>query len=476
MAKLTVTIPAVDVIVDGVTYRKVDRKAQAGDIIKALERGADIEPGAFYNVISADTFSDAANDGRPLSSWEHEVYAPVADAPVSGITYVGAQYRKVYRSAREGDAIVFTDELELPGYLTLDKPYHVTRIDGADDAHVEDNDGDDFDTCGHTFDVYETVTEVTQAPVEYREVKRPADVGERIKIVERLFSSDPYENGDELTVSKRLDSERISVEVRSKTAIVRDEEYIVLEPVASAVTTQPKRLTIGDYAKVITSAGRHGCAVGSVVKISVDDRSAMPYRAEKADGTSGGWMFESNVVPATEAEFLAQKKPAEPVRLAVGAYAKITSFDGAYTSGVSVGLIVKIAQTDSSQRPYYAEKLDGSRAGWFKPEQLTLATPEEVAEGQRKAKEAQETAKWSTIGREVNEFKRGDIVSIVKKSGEKGVGTVEEAFGPGSAIGVRMGAKVWDGSEFHGVFFDEGDTATLIVPAEQRFDTAAEAA
>jgi hypothetical protein len=34
MGKLNVVVPAVNVTVDGIEYRKVDRKAQAGDIVR----------------------------------------------------------------------------------------------------------------------------------------------------------------------------------------------------------------------------------------------------------------------------------------------------------------------------------------------------------------------------------------------------------------------------------------------------------
>lgn len=382
MAKLNVTIPAVDVIVNGVTYRKVDRKAQAGDIVKALERGADIEPGAFYNVISADTFSDAANDGRPLSSWEHEVYAPVAAVPISEITYEGATYRKVDRSAREGDCVVFT---EYASCITKGQPYLVYEIDYAGDAQITDDDGDSYDTCGDTFDVYEKVAQPT---------------------------------------------------------------------------VEPKRLTVGDYARIITADGGHGCAIGSVVKISVDDHKSMPYRSEKADGTTGGWMYESNVEPATEAEFLAQRKPAEPV-FSVGELVKVTAVG---THFAKVGDVLRIFEfVDYGPNRIHCEKLDGYRpmAGFFYERELTKLTAEEAATIE---KETQETAKWAAIGRKVGEFKRGDIVEATRRMGEKErvIGAVQDV--ETDVLGVKLPAGAYYSVNSAG--------ATLIVPVEQRFDRA----
>lgn len=84
MVKLNVTIPAVDVMVNGQAYRKVDRKAQAGDIVKALYAREDITEGAFYAVY-ADGDGDPAfrdDDGDERCVFleyrdRYETFAPV---------------------------------------------------------------------------------------------------------------------------------------------------------------------------------------------------------------------------------------------------------------------------------------------------------------------------------------------------------------------------------------------------------------
>ncbi|WP_342439294.1 hypothetical protein NSS79_10475 [Paenibacillus sp. FSL L8-0436] len=463
MAKLNVTYPASEVTVGDVIYRKVDRKAQAGDIVKVLAGGLDITNGAFYLVERGRElyFRDDVGHARYRIEGrvgQHEVYTPVisastADIPVdmSGqITFEGTQYRKVSRSAREGDVIVFTKNT---AYVSVGKPYLVNEIDSADDAQITDDDGDDFDTCAKEFDVYEKVTEpstkyrevkrkanvgervrvfghhdtsqnteqavirvednghiyyadggrmpggyVVLEPIAaptaaYVEAKRKANVGERIKIVNRLFMSDPYETGDELTVSKRLDSERVSVDVGGRSAIVRDEEYVVLEP-------KPKRLTVGDYAKVIARGGNHNYEVDSVVRITEDDRTGAPYRAEKADGTVGNWLTEELVEPATEAEFLAQRKPAEPARLKVGDYAKVIDASG---SGSAVlGDIVEVTHVRSASDPRDGDMVSvktsaGDAYNMFS-RRFTTATPEEVSEAQRKIEKAQAVGPFADGG------------------------------------------------------------------------------
>lgn len=564
MAKLNVTIPAVDVMVNGQAYRKVDRKAQAGDIVKALSTYTDIAAGAFYEVYAdwngVPSFRDDNNDERSVFlSWQdrYETYEPVTTktpADPSGITsgavinYSGDTYRKVDRSAREGDVIVFPEAPR--SYLTSGNPYLVDEIDFAGDAQITDDDGDDLDTDGLAFDVYAIVSEEvaqipTQPSAEYREVKRWAEKGERIRIVNLHPHEHHYEQGAEFTVNDtdgdgdvrvtcgerahklvalseyvvlepvtptadtyvhngvtyRKDSRVANVgelvlvvantmsgnehgyDIGAVTEIIGEHaggrhgvqrrgsgtrreylataDYVVLVPIPSAETAptplkyaagdfvkvtgnsahhdyavdivvkitetrdnaryggqqfraekadgtrgnwlvtndvEPadeaafeaakaelqKRVTVGDYVKVVREGGSHNYTVGSVVKVTRIDCGTLFY-AEKPDGTVGNMLALKQTEPATEAEFLAQRNPAEPVRLKVGDFAKVLHKSSMHTEDyVSVGDIVKIAQDDDSRIPFRADVLEGRRAGWFTPDQLTQATPEEVAEAQRK--------------------------------------------------------------------------------------------
>lgn len=81
---------------------------------------------------------------------------------------------------------------------------------------------------------------------QYREVKRKANAGERIKIVNAGYAGDPpvYSNGDELTVIR--DNGSIGVRVDRKwcdgsdiNAWVSHEEYVVLEPIAPLAANLP---------------------------------------------------------------------------------------------------------------------------------------------------------------------------------------------------------------------------------------------
>ncbi|NGM81245.1 hypothetical protein G5B47_02330 [Paenibacillus sp. 7124] len=539
MAKLNVTYPAVNVLVNGVEYRKVDRKAQAGDIVKMLEADIDVETGAFYNLAdgSATHFMDDDHDPRLLNGWEHEVYAPVS-AESDTITFEGAAYRKVARIASVGDVIVFTDGAQLPSYLTLGRPYVVTEIDSVDDAQITDDDGDDYDTCGKTFDVYEKVAEAAQ---QYREVSRKASVGERIKIVDKDPFERNYKNGAEFVVN-RADSDGdvyVNCAGDDEYYVLRS-EYVVLEPddayVHSGVTyrkesrvanvgeivlvvantmignkhgykigevteivgewlagsygpqrkgsgksgpylatadyvvlvptdkpEEPTPYSAGDYVKVTGNSVHHNYEIGSVVKIAQitakDTDGNDEFRAEKADGSIGNYIRVSECEPATETEFLAQKKPKDP-RDAFAKGDKVRLISGGETSGLCDYATGGVYTVNAPKSPYDNGKVQitggGQRYGYAKPEELEKLTAEEASAIE---KERVETEKWAKIGRKVNEYKTGDIVQYVT-AGYSAVVPVIEVVSDGVKV------KTVD----YGVCTERYDSVKLIVPVEQRFD------
>jgi hypothetical protein len=414
MAKLNVTIPAVDAMVNGQAYRKVDRKAQAGDIVKFTDGALPsfVTDGAFYAVDRVDGAGDAHitdndGDGYDTAGDSFEVYAPLSvDPPVAPsdeLTFGGATYRKVDRPACEGDVIVITKVVH-PRYeqrVTVGNAYMVTEVDDAGDAQIADNNGRDYDTSGDTFDVYEKVAQPpAQAPdmppVEYREVIRWAEKGERIRIVNRHPNEHRYEQGAEFVVNS-VDGDgdvRVTLGDSDRKLVVLS-EYVVLEPTAAQAPAQPKRYAACDYVKVTGNSVGHGYADGSVVKIAETKDNArhggQQFRAEKADGEVGNWLVTDDVEPADEAGFEAQK----PAELEAGDLAKIARAR---------------AEVDSSDIPYRAEKVDGSDYDWFCVGDLEKLTVEEAAAIE---KEAQETAK------------QDKLTSIVRNVQESGIPVME---------------------------------------------------
>ncbi|WP_418041082.1 hypothetical protein [Paenibacillus xylanilyticus] len=404
MAKLNVVIPAVEVTVDvegkAVTYRKVDRKAQAGDIVKMLRNGLGISYGDYFAIDADLKFLD--NDGGTRSithrvNAEHEVYEKVA----------------------------------------------------------------------------------VSTP-KYREVKRKANVGERIKIVAihpESMKVGSVSVGEEFTV-KMVDAtgDVWSVEERPIQGIISTRfqgeirEYVVLEPV-TVEPPKPERLKVGDYARVTTIDDIDGSApvpyvnVGDIFEISEDDKTSVPYYGKRVtDGKTACFMAE-RLVRATDEEVAAAKREDLLAQFTVGDTVKLTIQAGknprfGYGS-VDNGDIGKVTEVF---RTHIVVDFSPKQRGWkADPTELTKLTAEEVAEIER---EQAEEARWNAIGRKVNEFKRGDIVEVTISNSGHAVGTIGELVsGSHFAIPTEFGVRANGSTKCH------LSGLKLVTPVEQRFDT-----
>lgn len=111
------------------------------------------------------------------------------------IEYNGDVYKRVEDSAQIGDIIQLGDEGS--DYLTDGGYYEVVAVDWGGDAQIFDDDGDGFDTydLDEGFTVFRKKEEPTS---QYREVKRHAKVGERIRIINK---PNVYKAGDLVRVT-----------------------------------------------------------------------------------------------------------------------------------------------------------------------------------------------------------------------------------------------------------------------------------
>lgn len=90
----------------------------------------------------------------------------------------GVIYEKVDDEAKKGDYIVYD---EVPrSYLTSGKPYVVKFVDDCDDAHIKDDEGDDFDTSGDEFKVYRKKAPFTTVEVLSNE---NAEIGDKFVVL-----------------------------------------------------------------------------------------------------------------------------------------------------------------------------------------------------------------------------------------------------------------------------------------------------
>lgn len=297
--------------------------------------------------------------------------------------------------------------------------------------------------------------------VQYNEVKRAAKVGEKIKVVDAFATSGEYRDGDVFEVishSPETPERHASVLVKEHRMKILDKEYVVLEPIATAPSltaletelaatkakvaemeaqlaevkrakAEAQRLKVGDYAKVVQSG--HG-NYGKIVKITRDDRPGQyVYGTEHLNGVGADIHTPSQLTRATDEEITeAKRKLAEKSLLTVGEYAKIVDASG---HPFALGEIVVVQQTDYADAmiPYRVRDLSASKRSWVKSYRVVRATDEEVAEALRAAEEAKRKlepheveAKWHAIGREVGEFKVGDVVKTLHAVGGHPVGTV----------------------------------------------------
>lgn len=73
------------------------------------------------------------------------------------------------------------------------------------------------------------------ATQQYREVKRKAAVGERIRVVKASYTMGRYDNGDEFTVNHVDRDDDVYVSIEGKERLICLSEFVVLEPVTQPI-------------------------------------------------------------------------------------------------------------------------------------------------------------------------------------------------------------------------------------------------
>lgn len=158
----------------GEIYEKVDGPAQANDLIYATTNTlVDVTKNSFYKCIGVDSdgcvvFYDDADDFMTRQPRSFQVFRKISVQPSladrvkkleSRVDKLEGKiddgYRLVTdREPRVGDYIKF-DEAPCC-YLTAGKYYEIEEFDG-DDPIIIGDDGDEYDTFGTKFEVYEKV-------------------------------------------------------------------------------------------------------------------------------------------------------------------------------------------------------------------------------------------------------------------------------------------------------------------------------
>lgn len=136
---------------------------------------------------------------------------------------------------------------------------------------------------------------------QYREVKRKAAVGERIKIVAASYTMGRYDNGDEFVVNHVDRDDDVYVSIDGKDRLICLSEFVVLEPIAQPIAPSPLgtsflssdplyaafRQFVADNAdelrKLLPEIDPPGISVGGIVgaPVTVADSDAVIARTPK---------------------------------------------------------------------------------------------------------------------------------------------------------------------------------------------------
>jgi len=107
---------------------------------------------------------------------------------------------------------------------------------------------------------------------------------------------------------------------------------------------QARRLTVGDYARVVANDTMHSANIGDIVKIVEDDYDDHPYRCEDLNGEDVGWFKEHELELVTDEESRWAKIGRKPGEFKKGDIVRVTDSCG---GRVKTGTITEVVYIDS---------------------------------------------------------------------------------------------------------------------------------
>ncbi len=337
-------------------FRKVKRTAKVGERILIVNAVTSYDKYANGDILTVDELAGSFAVGVYVKS----VAAPgntngyimeaeyVVLEPVKSVVIDGTEYTLECRSAKVGETVLTVENF---CYGKIGDISVITRSGYGDVTTSKSQ------LMNHGRYVVLTPTSTGK----YVEVKRRAQVGDRIRILAPYMSSGRYNIGDEFTVSS-VDSEGdIYVDIDGKSRLIVSKEFVVLESVTTPPSSRPFQ-------------------PGDVVKTNYSgELLTLKEREPKFDGashgkawrlTKGTWLGENQFTLATPAPAPAPEKP-----LAVGDFVKVI---GGNNRGTKIGDIVRIREiyTDGDFR---IKDLRGNEISGFKMRQnVVRATIAEI--------------------------------------------------------------------------------------------------
>jgi len=251
-----------------------------------------------------------------------------------------------------------------------------------------------------------------------------------------------YDLFREVSASQPSLEDRVSTNEKDIELLKSDVAALKGETEPEYVRIDKGEAKVGDFVKYIVTASQ-SVKIGRLYEI-IGLRSGRHFAHIDEDGD------RVRTVPNAVFEVYRKVSAAEPKpeRLKVGDYARV----------VESGDILKIIETDQTSVPYRAEHLNGDYAGWLHSNSVVRATDEEVAEAKRKQAEEEERKRWAAIGRDVGEYKRGDVVQYLY---DREICEV---------VDIAEDGRLEVATQNHGNCTENQSSIELVAPVESRFD------
>lgn len=314
---LPATLPSEYVIHDGRVYATEQRKANVGETVIIIEKSGTVnkyQVGDVLSVSKRPASSYVYLDGEKYVSYDSE-YAILV--PVTSVTLGGNEYTLEQRKAAVGERVLFVQTFCFGKAGAVETVMSLCGNGGIRTANVELATQRRYVVLSPK--AAASTTEVRRSTPQpmFTEVRRKANVGERIRIVNAFLTGGRYRNGAEFTVDSVAIEGHVHVSIDGKSAFITLSEYVVLAEVVeqrerekvAAEPPQPSRLQVGEYARVKPNAiGFIRDIIGHVVTVANVMDSG--YIVRSIDGKITGSAFNSEL----ERESAADVEQAEEAR------------------------------------------------------------------------------------------------------------------------------------------------------------------
>ncbi|CAF1897484.1 hypothetical protein NRS6185_03801 [Bacillus subtilis] len=416
----------------------------------------------------------------------------MVNGEITKVAYCGTEYERVEGEAQKGDIVLVK---EAWGAQNVGEFFVVTYTRSGTFDQIVGMDGNTCEASSykHCLKIFRKVAASTNPTVEERVAKAEGEIeslktdvaslkgeAEYKRIAKSEARAGDYVKFDEaprgyLTAGKYYEIDYVDSNGDPyitddagdafDTYCLDDDEFEVYRKVSAAsveAEPKPERLKVGDYAKVV-NADQHtmdGFSVGDIVEIVESEYGEhdVDFYVMSLAGDNSGYIRKTPeyIVRATDEEVAEAKRAAEFAKFKEGAKVRLKSGGGEFPlNGYENGKVYEISYAHL-QRNRIGIIGGEITMGFATPDQLEILSEEE----------ASEYKKWAGIGREVGEYKKGDVVSYDGPEwfGNSGIGEVV-----GFDVGTPRVRSVNRRGDKVSMYLDPGKLR-LITPVEARFD------